>query len=263
MGQQVIQGSKKLGEAIKARRQELGLTIEEAASKAGVGIKTWCRYEVGESIRRDKAKGICKTLNWNAFPGKNNDDEFAFNLEEYQNHEAWSQFICNRFGQAAAISFVVGSDIVLDYLNEDLNELSQMPRGTHVGQLPVSMMRDLLPKQFLMRYDYEFLYLLRYTLEKLRGAAHRSKRFLAHSVIEELALYICNEEAEFLMETMYAEMEEEGIEGLGTWKGWVCDLFADDDIGMFLYSDFYVTPDVSYYFDYWEKEQFYTGEEGE
>lgn len=260
MSQQVIQGTRKLGETIKARRRELGLTIEEAASRASVGIKTWCRYETGESIRRDKAKGICKTLNWSAFPGESTDDEYAFNFEKYQNHEAWSQFICDRFGQAAAISFVIGSDIVLDYLNEDLNELSQMPRETHVGQLPVSMIKDLLPKQFLMRYDYDFLYSLRYTLEKLRGVAHCSKSFLAHSVMEELALYICNEEAEFLMETMYAEMEEEGIEGLDTWKAWVFDLFEDDDIALFLYSDSYVTPDVIYYFDYWEKEQFYTGE---
>ena len=52
MSQKSIKGTSKLGEAIKSRRQELGLTIEEAATKAGVGIKTWCRYESGESIRR-------------------------------------------------------------------------------------------------------------------------------------------------------------------------------------------------------------------
>ena len=48
MSQKVIQGTPKLADAIKGRRQELGLTIEEAASRAGVGIKTWCRYEAGE-----------------------------------------------------------------------------------------------------------------------------------------------------------------------------------------------------------------------
>ena len=47
MGQQSIAGSEKLAEAIRRRRQELGLTIEEAARKADVGTKTWCRYEAG------------------------------------------------------------------------------------------------------------------------------------------------------------------------------------------------------------------------
>jgi len=44
----------------KHRRSMLNLTIEEAASKAGVGTKTWSRYEAGGSIRKDKSKGICK-----------------------------------------------------------------------------------------------------------------------------------------------------------------------------------------------------------
>lgn len=43
MVQKSIGGSMKLVGKIKARRNELGLTIEEAARKAGVGIKTWCR----------------------------------------------------------------------------------------------------------------------------------------------------------------------------------------------------------------------------
>lgn len=39
MSQRVIQSSPKLAKAMKTRRQELGFTIEEAASKAGVGTK--------------------------------------------------------------------------------------------------------------------------------------------------------------------------------------------------------------------------------
>ena len=58
MGQKSIKGSPELAEAIKRRRHELNLTIEEAASKAEIGTKTWCRYEAGESIRVDKYKGI-------------------------------------------------------------------------------------------------------------------------------------------------------------------------------------------------------------
>lgn len=256
MSQRVIPGTPKLAEALRSRRQELGLTIEEAASRAGVGIKTWCRYEAGESIRQDKAKGICKTLNWHAFPGVAEENGIRFDFDEYKRHDAWSKYICDRFGEAAAISFVIGSDTVLDQLEEDLRELSALPRGTHVGQLPVSMMKDILPAQFLMRYDYEFLYCLKTTVAKLRATAHYSEHFFAHSVIQELAMYLFSERAEFLMECMAPEMESCGVEGLETWNEWVFDFFGDMDIATCLYSDVCLSHDHIYHFDHWTEEQF-------
>lgn len=257
MSQKVIQGTPKLGETIKSRRQELRLTIEEAASKAGVGVKTWCRYEAGESIRHDKAKGICKTLNWHALPSESDDGDSSFDLSEYKVHEAWSNFICSQFGEAAAISFAIGSDIVLDYIEEDLDELSKMPRGTHVGQLPVSMTKDILPVQFLMRYDYEFLYLLKVKVKQLRKNVRYSNDFWAHSVIEEMLIYLFVEESQFLMECMTPEMKAFGISGLDMWNEWVFDLFEDMDIVTCLYSDDYLTPDHIYHFDHWAEYQFH------
>ena len=47
MSQKTLKGSPELAETIKRRRHELNLTIEEAASKAGVGSKTWCRCHNG------------------------------------------------------------------------------------------------------------------------------------------------------------------------------------------------------------------------
>ena len=256
MSQPSIQGSVRLAEAIRCRRQELGLTIQEAAAKANVGIKTWCRYEAGESIRRDKVKGICKTLNWSVLPG-DTEDKDAFDLEEFKSHEAWSQFICDNFGEAAAISFVLGSDSMIDSLNEDLNELSRMPRGTHIGQLPVSMMKDLLPEQFLMRYDYEFLYSLKAAIQRLQAVASGGKQFSAHSVMEELALYLCTEEADFSMDILRPQLESAGIDGLDDWQEWIYDLFDDDDIDMLLYSGADLPPDNKYHFDHWADNQFY------
>lgn len=258
MSQKAIQGTPKLAEAIKSRRQELGLTIEEAASMAGVGTKTWCRYEAGESIRHDKARGICKTLNWHGLPGETDDDSDAFDLEKYKNHDAWSEFLCERFGEAAAISFAVGSDIVLDHIEEDLDELSKMPRGTHVGELPVSMMKDILPVQFLMRYDYEFLYQFKVIVTNLRKVARHGKSFLANSVMEEMAIYLFVEESRFLMECMIPEMEDCGVSGLDMWDEWAFDLFEDMDVVTCLYSDDYLTPEHIYHFDHWAEYQFHT-----
>ena len=257
MSLKVIKGTQKLAEAIKSRRQELGLTIEEAASRAGVGTKTWCRYETGESIRNDKAKGICKALNWHIIPSESNDDGVEFNLSRYKNHEAWSRYICDKFGEAAAISFVIGSDIVLDYLDDDLRELATLPKGTHVGQLPFSMMQAILPEQFLMRYDYEFLYSLRATVVKIREIAHYSNCLLAHSVMDELAIYLFAKESEFLMECMMEDMEDQHVKGLYMWQEWIFDLFEDKDIETFLYADYCLPEDHIYHYNHWTEDQFY------
>lgn len=257
MSQKVIKGTQKLAETIRGRRLELGLTIEEAASRAGIGIKTWCRYEAGESIRNDKAKGICKALNWRVIPGGDEDDSLTFDLNEYMKHKAWSQFLCDRFGEAAAFSFVIGSDILLDHLNEDLDALSKLPRGTHVGQLSVSMTKELLPAQFLMRYDYEFLYHLKTTVDKIRESAHCRGGFQAHSVMQEIAVYLFMEESKFLMECMLPEMIDCGIRGLGMLDDWAFDLFEDMDVVTCLYSGDYLSQDHIYHFDHWADYQFH------
>ena len=256
MSQKTIKGTVKLGESIKSRRQELGLTIEEAATKAGVGTKSWCRYEAGESIRGDKAKGICKVLKWHAFPGEDDSDDLEFNIDEYRNHAAWSTYLCEQFGEVAAISFVIGSDILLDHIEEDLNGLASMPKGSHIGQLPISMIKDDLPKQFLMRYDYDFLYQLKTTVTHLRQIAANGKAFFAHRVLDELSIYLFMEESSFLMDCMSVKMEAAGID-LDTRGDWAFDLFDDTDILIFLFSDFYLTEGATYHFDHWTKRQFF------
>ncbi len=251
MGQKTIKVSPELAKTIRARRNELNLTIEEAATKASVGTKTWSRYESGESIRKDKYKGICKALNWRTFPDQEGPDATdRINLDEYKKHEAWSKFLSKEFGKSAAASFAIGSDILLDHLNEDMEALSSMPKGTHVGEVDFSWLEPSLPPQFLMRYDYDFLYIMRCTILRLRAIAHAGNEIIAHSVIEELALYLIVEESEFLMES--AEIEDND-----DWKDWIFNIFDDMDIITFLYSDFFVERDNIYHFNHWYEQQFY------
>lgn len=257
MSQQTIKGTPKLADAIRIRRKELGLTIEQAASKANVGTKTWCRYEAGASIRKDKARGIMKALNWKVLPIAETKGEHEVCLEEYRTHKAWSNYISECYGEAAAISFVIGSDLLLDCLQEDMTELSALPRGTHVGQLPVSNLADILPPQFLVRYDYEFLYSLRATILKLREVVHYAQEFAAHSVMQELALYLITKESEFLMECMSDQLEACGVSGAEDFQGWIFDLFEDMDIVTCLYSDDYLRAGHSYNYDRWMEEQFF------
>lgn len=256
MGAKTIKGSTELGNKIRLRRNELGLTIEEAAFKAGVGTKTWCRYESGESIRKDKAASVCKTLNWCALPCEE-DNQPEFDIDQYKKREIWPQALADSLGDAAAISFVIGSDILFDYISQDLQALSHKPRGTHVGELKISWMKECLPAQFLMRYDYDFLYRLKDILVRYRNQAASNKHFAAHTVAEEMVLYLVMDESDFLMESILPQLQMQEKDLDLDWKGWAFDLFDDMDIVTFLYSDFYVGQGHPYHFDYWWKEQFY------
>jgi transcriptional regulator with XRE-family HTH domain len=288
MASQTISGNPKLGEAIKNRRNELNLTVEGAAKKAGIGTKTWSRYESGESIRRDKVSGLCRALKWNTLPGMDNVDVFTErDLDEYRNSGVWPPYIEERFGKYAALSFVIGSDILLDETNEAINALSEMPKGSHVGEVSSSPIASIMPEQFLMRYDYDFMWAFRHVLKRIRATAPKANEFVAHSVIEELILYLIVEESRCLMEEMvfdfdtdYAENEsedkdEEADENVGDaedegiyrdkyagWDEWAFDIFDDMDIVTLLYSDiFLLSPSDSYHFDNWFEQQFYVSEE--
>lgn len=256
MAQKIIQGNETLARQIKSRRNELGLTIEEAASRAGVGTKTWCRYEAGESIRMDKCKGICKALNWRVLPEQDVETHDGISEQEYKNHEAWSRFLENSFGDKAAMSFAAGSDILLDHINEDLAELASMPVGAHLGQLSVSWLCGDLPKQFLMHYDYDFLYQMKCTLQSMRQRAKYGRSMTAHSVMEELLLYLCNEEATALIELSSGINSFEDDDDAS--KEWVFDLLGDMDIVSCLYADVYLGSDHPYHFLHWNDQQFYT-----
>lgn len=249
MAQKSIQSNPKLAEMIKKRRNELHLTIEEAAQRAGVGTKTWCRYEAGESIRHDKYKGVCKALNWLQFPIEENEVN-EINMEDYKMHEAWSKFLAENFGDAAARSFVIGSDILLDHIKEDMSELSILPKGTHIGQLGTSFLENMLPKQFLINYDYEFLYAMYCRVKHLRLIAGQGGEIIAHSVLDEIILKLIVGESKFLI-------KEEGLTEDDYWEEWIYDIFEDMDIETYLYSDHYLGENEVYHFVHWMEDQFY------
>ena len=260
MSIQVIKGSKELGDKIRSRRNSLKLSIEEAAAKAGVGSKTWSRYESGESIRRDKVLGICKVLNWSAFPGCP-DEQTAFDIEIYKKDKTWPSALAECFGEAAAISFVVGSGELLYYLDEDLEALTHRPKGTHVGELDFAWMKGILPQQFLMNYDYDFLYYMRSVLQNFQRQAAKGKMFEAHTVLEELVLYLCMEESSGFMEEFYPESNEFEEDDASCWDSWAFDLFDDMDVYTYLYSGMYLTEEDSYHFAHWSENQFYMDSE--
>lgn len=253
MAQKSIDSSMKLAGKIKARRNELELTIEEAARKAGVGIKTWCRYEAGESIRQDKCKGVCRALNWKLLP-TDDDAVNPFEEENYRNHKAWSSYLEKTLGETAAASFAIGSDLLLDYIQEDMEALSSKAKGTHIGQLEVSYLAPILPPQFLMEYNYEFLYLMRARLLHLRVLAKAGHDMRVHSVLDEILYLLITNESELLIESDSRLNPEED------WKDWVLNLLYDEDASMYFYSDIYLSQTDDYHFSHWTDEIYYADE---
>ncbi len=151
---------------------------------------------------------------------------------------------------------MIGSDILLDNIKEDLEALSCQPKGTHIGELDLSWLKDSMPPQFLMQYDYDFLYNMKTTLKRYRKQAASGTLFVAHTVAEELILYLVMEESRFLMESIIPDLEAEAEDACYDWDSWPFDLFDDMDIVTFLYCGHYLEKEHPYHFKHWQEMQF-------
>jgi len=119
-----------------------------------------------------------------------------------------------------------------------------------------------MPEQFLVRYDYEFMFALRKTLIKFRKTAPKTENIIAHRVIDELVLYLIQEEAEPFIEEMELNLDTDAEDDFTDGRGWAFDIFDDMDIVYYLYSALEpLQPDDTYHFDNWFKEQFYVQED--
>lgn len=244
-----------LGKAIKNRRQELGLTIAEAANRAKVGIKTWYRYEIGEPMRGDKIKGVCRALNWKNLPnGEVRNVITHFDVNEYRKDEYWSEFLYDIFGANVAVGFVHSCKMLEEMVNDEFNTLARMPKGTHIGALDSSMLKGLLPEQFLMDYDYNFIYRLKTTLRNLAMKVSTGQPFRANSVLEELVLYMIVLISEEYQDFRFADSKTQEKDDFGQW---MFAILGDMDVVMYLYSEAYVEEDEIYHFKHWTEKQFF------
>lgn len=246
-------GSRELGEAIRARREELNMSIEDAAQRAGVGSETWRRYEVGSNIRQDKVRSICGALRWRTLPagptGETDD-----NAEE--NH--WATFDVRasdwyveelelNYGVDAAKLFAWGSTAVLDEIQQDLDELSRKPRGTHLGELDVSWIDGDLPPQWLTRYDYAFLFRLKATVEQLRRQAVEAGSVLTprlgQTIGEAIGLRLIMSQGD-----VYVDLYDSDT---GDWEDWLDDMVEFDWILPLMYAGQYVDDPGPFGIDNW------------
>ena len=132
-------------------------------------------------------------------------DDTTLTVKDYRSHEAWSASLEEHFGSWAALSFAFGSDFLLEEIEQDLIGLKTKPAGTHLGQV-VSPLADILPQQFLISYDYNFLWQMRCELINMRKRAGNGASMEARSVLEELIIYLCNDETAGYIESIDANV---------------------------------------------------------
>lgn len=82
----------------------------------------------------------------------------------------------------------------------------------------------------------------------------------AHSILEELIIYLCNEEARALIEIGAGADDLIDNEHLDNSPDWVFDMFDDMDIITYLYSNEYLAEDHPFHFKHWSDQQFYMEE---
>ncbi|UUX35209.1 helix-turn-helix domain-containing protein [Fundicoccus culcitae] len=250
--------TEELARIIKDRRLELALTVQKASNIASVGVQTWKKYEAGNPIRQDKIKGILKALEWTKFPDNLNSDESIQSLlNEYQSHDAWSKTVFEYHGLFAAISFCAGTDILSDYIDHDLEELSSLPKGTHIGQLQDSELSFFLPSDYLMEYDYNFLFSLRKSLNSLISQYTHGNSLVAHKPIDEILLYLTVSVSDEYIKEIRDNLSFEESEKFEYSDGWIFDVFDDMDVETYLFSNFDIGIPNDYQFNNWFKEIFY------
>ncbi len=269
-----IANNEYIAKNIRERRQGLNLSIEAASRIANISTKTWCRYEAGEPIRTDKANGVAKALMYPSFeafldfiddiPMEETVPEStpASFIRNQKNNYYWSKYLETTCGDLETALLTKGINILLSTIEPILLDLREMPIGTHIGQFP-NILSQWLPMQFITRYDYEFIYLLKYKTNYIMERLESGRAFYCRSVMDEIVVYASYLLAKSQLKFKHTDQklffvktdEPATIEEV---------LFEDDFISCYLYRDllmnnsYYLEEDHPYHFNNWNKRQFFT-----
>ncbi|MBP5729462.1 MAG: hypothetical protein J6Y48_20530, partial [Clostridia bacterium] len=146
----------------------------------------------------------------------------------------------------------------LQKIQADLEALKSLPAGTLLDDTN-SIVFVTLPQQFADQYDAAFLTRMETELLLFRERARRGESMAAHSVMEELLLYLCVGETISHLETT-GEIVVCGGKKITPSYDWLYDLFDDMDIVTCLYSDITLPENHLYHLCHWDDKVFYTKE---
>ena len=284
-----------IAEAMRDRRIELGLTVQEIAERAGVSEQTWRNYERGRTqARGDKQLGVWEALDWepprhwapvtvleNALgilaDGQGGGPQSAMSPFDYpwadgsepRSAEAaldglglpdwdeipdaldsYSLLVERTLGEDAARCYALGAHLYDRLLSEDLEALTEMPRGTHVGELDISHISGTLPALWMTRYDYEFLFQLRglgqVTTHRLVEEIVAPDEPLVRTLAEAVVVHDIFTLGGMTASSLGKEFDDE------EWEGWVNELSGPHEPAHLLLSTILVPPpDAAIHIDHW------------
>ncbi len=235
-----------IGEDMRDRRRQLGLSVQQMAQLAGVTEQTWRNYEAGRTqVRGDKQEQVWDALGWHlptweeriALTGIYDDaptDDLGvppWDKIPTMLAVAYSPLLASTLGERAARCFALGSFLYHQAVEENLRDLALLPRGAHLGLLDESHIADTLPALWLTRYDYEFVFQMRAVAMDLTRRLHDGApapaeplvRSMAEALVlhDILALGAVIASHDLLIEDNTTVEEEE-------WEGWVDSLCGPD-----------------------------------
>ncbi|WP_316670557.1 helix-turn-helix domain-containing protein [uncultured Propionibacterium sp.] len=260
-----------IAEAMRARREELGLSMPEISGRAGVSEQTWRNYESGRTrVRSDKQLRVWEALQWEPpvvwsglLGGGVEDivrrvmdnpellgspvrqDTGVLGMPEWGDipsalPEGYSPLLAATLGENAARCFALGAHLYDLFLAEDLEKLAVMPRGAHLGELEESHLGGVLPPLWLTRYDYEFVFQLRGIIRDLqyrlvRAGVGRDEP-LARSLAEILVVHDVFTLGGVMSAPQGAAIDDD------EWEGWVNALTGPDETAHRLFGAVAVPP---------------------
>lgn len=151
------------GWMIRDRRVEMGKTVGDMARLAGVSEATWRNYENGySSPRSDKLPGVLAALQWDQFAEEESLEASGlfpptWDVSREDMGDTYSELLEGTIGETGARTFALGVMVLRGVLSDDINQLSTLPRGSHLGMVDFSPTAASLPRPWLTRYDYEFV----------------------------------------------------------------------------------------------------------
>lgn len=237
-------------------------------------MKTWGRYEAGSAIRNDKRQAVCRVLGWLSLPseGKAPQHDWREHIDVRDIDEAMRQtYVYQDYGAIGAYLFSDALSMMRSFTEEALEELSHMPKGSHVGELEYVDIGAYLPPQFLTRYDYEFAHGLKYLIEKISQKNKLGVKLTAHTVLDEVALTAIHFQATALSDKYSFEglediedADDDGFDDDEKYKAdgsYFLNMFlemecGDEDCKMLLWND-HLPEDHAYHFSHWLIPQFF------
>lgn len=244
--------SQELKQVVITKRQHLAMNTEEASRRVGIAPKTWSEYEEDGRLPIHMIPRMCKAIGIQSLPSLSDTELHLPSQDNIRLRDlySWSPYIAKTLGKKAALSYAIGSTILISDIDLALQELKELPRRTHIAELDSSLLSSVLPRQFAMEYDYEFLFALRARLLYIVRELHSRDSFSVHTVLDELILHFILQLSTPIIACWNPAEPTELDEDWNVWKASLCN--DDDDLESFLYTEWmWLSAERTYHFSHW------------